>query len=186
MRGARILVLDEPTATLTPRESEGLFAALRAMAARGMGVIFISHKLGEVIELTNKLVVMRHGAVVAERDHAGDLSKAEIARLMCGRDLRPPERPPLAPGAPLLSLAHVTTRSGGGAALRDVSLTLRAGEIVGIAGVSGNGQRELADVVAGVLQPTAGSIEIAGTRSDRRGTRGRSRITASAASPRTA
>src|SRR5262249_18279328 len=67
VRGARVLVLDEPTATLTPRESEGLFAALRAMASRGMGIIFISHKLGEVIAITNRLVVMRHGAVVAER-----------------------------------------------------------------------------------------------------------------------
>src|SRR5436190_19834428 len=130
VRGARILVLDEPTATLTPRESDGLFVALRAMAARGMGVIFISHKLGEVIELTTKVVVMRHGEVVAERANPRDLSKAELARLMCGRELRPPERPPVTAGAPLLSLDHVATRGASGVALRDVSLTLRAGEIV--------------------------------------------------------
>src|SRR5262249_34486955 len=162
VRGARILVLDEPTATLTPHESEGLFAALRAMAGRGMAVIFISHKLGEVVALTNRLLVMRHGAVVAERINAGDLPKAELARLMCGRDLRPPERAPLAPGAPLLSLRQVSPDPAGGAALREVSLALRAGEIVGIAGVSGNGQRALADVIAGVLRPRAGTIEIAG------------------------
>ena len=166
VRGARILVLDEPTASLTPRETGGLFAALRAMAARGMGIIFITHKLGEAIALTSRLLVMRHGRVVAERANAGELSKQDLARLMCGRDLRPPARPPAKPGAPLLALDHVSTRtrSAGGIALRDVSLTLRAGEIVGIAGVSGNGQRELADIVAGMLVPDSGSITIAGER----------------------
>jgi general nucleoside transport system ATP-binding protein len=161
VRGARILVLDEPTATLTPRETEGLFAALRAMTAKGMGVIFISHKLGEVIEITSRITVMRHGAVVAERENSGGLSKAELARLMCGRELRPPEKPPMTPGTPLLVLDHVST-AGGGSALKDVSLTLREGEIVGIAGVSGNGQRELADVIAGVLAPSRGTIAVNG------------------------
>ncbi len=160
VRGARILVLDEPTATLTPHESDGLFAALRAMTARGMGVIFISHKLDEVIAITNRITVMRHGKVVAERTNARDISKGELARLMCGRDLSPPQRPTQIPGAPLLAFHHVSTAGASG--LKDVSLTLRAGEIVGIAGVSGNGQRELADVVAGVLTPTAGTIAIDG------------------------
>jgi simple sugar transport system ATP-binding protein len=113
VRGARILVLDEPTATLTPRETEGLFAALRAMTAKGMGVIFISHKLGEVIEITNRITVMRHGRVVAERANAGGLSKGELARLMCGRELNPPERPPVAAGAPLLVLDRVSTGGEG-------------------------------------------------------------------------
>jgi simple sugar transport system ATP-binding protein len=160
VRGARILVLDEPTATLTPREADGMFRALRSMAARGMGVIFISHKLGEVLEITNRITIMRHGRVVAERANDGTLLKPELARLMCGRDLRPPEKPTVTAGAPLLSLDHVSTR--GGVPLRDVSLTLRAGEIVGIAGVSGNGQRELADLVAGVLHPMRGRMEVAG------------------------
>ena len=163
VRGARILVLDEPTATLTPRETEGLFVALRAMTRKGMGVIFISHKLGEVIEITGRITVMRQGKVVAERANAGDLSKAELARLMCGRELRPPEKPPTTPGVPLLVLDHVSTAGGAGSALKDVSLTLREGEIVGIAGVSGNGQRELADVVAGVLAPSQGTIAVDGT-----------------------
>src|SRR5918997_6038504 len=91
-RGARILVLDEPTATLTPHETEGLFKALRAMAERGMGVIFISHKLAEVLEITSRITVMRHGRVVAERQNDGSLSKPELARLMCGRDLKPPRK----------------------------------------------------------------------------------------------
>jgi simple sugar transport system ATP-binding protein len=161
-RGARILVLDEPTATLTPQETEGLFRALRAMAGRGMGVIFISHKLGEVLAVTNRITIMRHGAVVAERQNDGTLAKPELARLMCGRDLRPPAKPPVSPGPPLLVLDRVSTGKRGRVALQDVSLTLRAGEIVGVAGVSGNGQRELANVVAGVLRPQTGTIAVAG------------------------
>jgi simple sugar transport system ATP-binding protein len=162
IRGARILILDEPTATLTPREAQGLFRALKAMTAQGIGVIFISHKLGEVLELTNRITVMRHGAVVAERGNDGSLSKAELARLMCGRELDPPQRPKVTVGPILLELARVTTAGKGRVALKDLSLTIRSGEIVGIAGVSGNGQRELADLVAGVLPPESGTIAVAG------------------------
>jgi ABC-type uncharacterized transport system ATPase subunit len=161
VRGARILVLDEPTATLTPHETDGLFKALRAMAARGMGVIFISHKLGEVLQITTRITVMRHGRVVAERRNDGSLAKPELARLMVGRELVPPARPNVAPGAPLLTLDRVTAGRGR-VALENVSLTLREGEIVGIAGVSGNGQRELADLVAGVLRPERGTIAVSG------------------------
>jgi simple sugar transport system ATP-binding protein len=162
VRGARILVLDEPTATLTPREADGLFRALRAMTAKGMGVIFISHKLGEVLEVTSRIIVMRHGRVVAGHANDGALRKGDLARMMCGRDLVPPVRPAMMPRAPLLTLDRVST--GGAVPLDHVSLELRAGEIVGIAGVSGNGQRELADVVAGVLAPTSGILEVNGTR----------------------
>lgn len=162
VRGARILVLDEPTATLTPREAQGLFRALRAMTARGLGVIFISHKLGEVLELTNRITVMRHGQMVASRVNDGQLTKAELARLMCGRELSPPQKPALIPGSELLRLDHVSTLAGQ-TNLRDVSLTVRAGEIVGIAGVSGNGQRELADLIAGVLAASAGELWVGGT-----------------------
>jgi simple sugar transport system ATP-binding protein len=162
VRGARILVLDEPTATLTPRETQGLFRALRSMAKKGMGVIFISHNLGEVIEITSRITIMRHGRVVAERDNDGTVSKPELARLMCGRELLPPEKPPVEVGAPLLELRKVSTAGEGRVSLKNVSLALRAGEIVGIAGVSGNGQRQLADVVAGVLRPRVGTIAVAG------------------------
>jgi general nucleoside transport system ATP-binding protein len=162
VRGARILVLDEPTATLTPHETEGLFRALRAMAARGMGIVFISHKLGEVIAVTNRIAVMRHGRVVDELANDGGIAKAELARLMCGRELLPPEKPAVIPGFPLLVLEGIATGGGNRVPLQDVSLALRAGEIVGIAGVSGNGQRELADVVAGVLMPARGRIVVEG------------------------
>jgi simple sugar transport system ATP-binding protein len=162
IRGARILILDEPTATLTPREAQGLFRALKAMIAKGIGVIFISHKLGEVLELTNRISVMRHGALVAERTNDGTLSKGELARLMCGRELDPPQKPKSAPGPALLDLQHVTTGGKGRVTLQDVTLEIRAGEIVGIAGVSGNGQRELADLVAGVLPPVSGTIAVGG------------------------
>jgi len=161
IRGARLLVLDEPTATLTPHEAQGLFRALKAMTARGLGVIFISHKLGEVLELTSRVTIMRHGQVVAERQNDGALSKGELARLMCGRELSPPEKPFLAPGRELLRLDHVTTAAGG-TNLKDVSLTLRSGEIVGIAGVSGNGQRELADLIGGVVPLQAGQLSVSG------------------------
>jgi len=164
VRGARILVLDEPTATLTPREADGLFRALRAMTAKGMGVIFISHKLGEVLDVTSRVTVIRHGAVVADHANDGTLRKGDLARMMCGRDLAPPVRPAVQPGAALLVLDRVSTR--GAVPLDHVSLELRAGEIVGIAGVSGNGQRELADVVAGVLPPTAGVLVVNGTEVD--------------------
>jgi simple sugar transport system ATP-binding protein len=162
IRGARILILDEPTATLTPREAQGLFRALKAMTAKGIGVIFISHKLGEVLALTNRIAVMRHGALVAERVNDGTLSKPELARLMCGRELDPPQKPKATPGPALLDLDRISTAGGGRVALKDISLTIRAGEILGIAGVSGNGQRELADLVAGMLPPAAGRISIGG------------------------
>jgi simple sugar transport system ATP-binding protein len=162
VRGARILVLDEPTATLAPRESEGLFRALKAMVARGMGVIFISHKLGEVLQITNRITVMRHGTVVAERRNDGSLSKPELARLMCGRELRPPDKPVVERGEPLLVLDGIRTAARGRVPLDGVSLSLHAGEILGIAGVSGNGQGELADLVAGVLRPESGAIAVNG------------------------
>jgi simple sugar transport system ATP-binding protein len=162
IRGARVLILDEPTATLTPREAHGLFRALRAMTEKGIGVIFISHKLAEVLELTNRIAVMRHGKLVGEQVNDGSLSKADLARTMCGRELSPPEKPKVVPGPALLTLERVSTPSHGGSGLKDVSLNIRAGEIVGIAGVSGNGQRALADVVAGVLKPSAGTMAIEG------------------------
>jgi general nucleoside transport system ATP-binding protein len=160
VRGARILALDEPTAALTPQETQGLFQALRAMAARGMGVIFISHKLGEVLAVTSRITIMRHGKVVAERKNDGTLSKPELAKLMCGRELQAPQKPAATPGAPLLVLDRIET--AGGVALRNISLTLRAGEILGIAGVSGNGQRELAELIAGVRKPKSGRLNVAG------------------------
>jgi len=162
-RGARILILDEPTAVLTPQETEGLFKAMRALVDKGMGVIFISHKLYEVREITNRMMIMRQGVVTAELDNAPDLTDRRLGELMCGHELTPPEKPAAEVGRVLLRLAEVTA---GGTfdrpVLKDVSLEVRAGEILGLAGVSGNGQSQLAEVVAGVLPPFSGVIEIDG------------------------
>lgn len=162
--GARVLILDEPTAALTPQEAEGLFEGIRAMTAEGMGVIFISHKLHEVRAITNRVMVMRHGEAVATLDNTAALEQRELAQLMCGHELTPPVKPAKTPGEVLLRLDEVSVSAGGQTGLTDISLDLRAGEILGIAGVSGNGQRALADVIAGVLAPDAGRIEVAGQK----------------------
>jgi simple sugar transport system ATP-binding protein len=161
-RGARLLILDEPTAVLAPSEVEGLFAALRAMAAQGLGIIFISHKLNEVRALTHRCVVLRHGRVTGDvADPANTTAKA-IAQLMCGHEIETPIRPARVPGDVTLRLANISTRDHPGTALHDVSLSVREGEILGIAGVSGNGQRALADVISGMVEPWSGMLEIAG------------------------
>jgi simple sugar transport system ATP-binding protein len=162
-RGARILILDEPTAVLTPQETEGLFKAMRALIDKGMGVIFISHKLFEVREITNRMMIMRLGVVTATLDNTPDLTDRQLGELMCGHELTPPEKPAVEVGRVLLRLSNIT--AGGTPdrpVLKDVSLDVRAGEIVGLAGVSGNGQSQLAEVIAGVLQPYSGTIEIDG------------------------
>ena len=161
-RGAELLILDEPTAVLAPAEVDGLFAALRSMAARGLGIVFISHKLNEVRALTHRCLVLRHGRIAGRVDSPADTTSAEMARLMCGHEIVPPARGPSTPGAVVLELAGISTHARAGMPLRDVSLAVRAGEIVGIAGVSGNGQRALADVVSGMLAPASGTMTIAG------------------------
>jgi general nucleoside transport system ATP-binding protein len=161
-RGARILILDEPTAALIPAEVEGLFDAVRAMASEGMAVILISHKLQEVRAITNRIVVMRHGRVVAELHNDRMVTEKRLAELMCGRELKPPEKPASSPGRTLLRLEAIATSGGERQRLKDLSLALHAGEILGIAGVAGNGQRELAEVVAGVMTPLTGRIEVDG------------------------
>jgi simple sugar transport system ATP-binding protein len=105
---------------------------------------------------------MRHGRLVAERINDGTLTKAELAKLMCGRDMNPPQKPLLIPGETLLQLDRISTSTPGQVKLRDISLSIRAGEIVGIAGVSGNGQRELADIVAGMVQSDTGTLTVSG------------------------
>ena len=167
MRGARILILDEPTAALTPQETEGLFDAVRAMAGQGMGVILISHKLQEVRAITNRIMIMRLGKRVDERLNDSTVSEKLLAELMCGREIVPTVKPPSARGRVLMRLSQIATTGSERRRLKSVSLELHAGEIVGIAGVAGNGQRELADVIAGVLSPTAGRIEIDGKTVDR-------------------
>lgn len=166
-RGARILILDEPTAALTPQETDGLFDAVRAMADQGMGVILISHKLHEVRAITNRIMVMRLGKLVAERANDETVSEKVLAELMCGREIVPPVKVPSTPGRGLLRLVGVNTTGSERRRLKDLSLAVRAGEIVGIAGVAGNGQRDLADVIAGTVAPVSGMIEVDGQRVER-------------------
>src|ERR1043165_7239208 len=163
-RGARILILDEPSAVLTPQETDQLFEILRTLRDRGVTVILITHKLREIMAVTGTVYVMRHGEVVAERRTTGT-SAAGLAELMVGRKVRLAlDKPQGKPGAPVLIAEHIGLRDGRGVPLReDVSLVLRAGEIVGIAGVSGNGQSELLDVLAGA-RPPAGGRGVVGDR----------------------
>jgi general nucleoside transport system ATP-binding protein len=164
-RGARILILDEPTTVLTPQEVEQLFATLREMAASGTSVVFISHKLPEVLAISDRVTVLRAGAAVGTVRTA-DSDARSLARLMVGRDivLTRQERAGGPPGEAVLDLAGVSAMGDlGTPALAEVSLQVRAGEIVGVAGVAGNGQRELAEVVAGERPATAGTVTIAGS-----------------------
>jgi simple sugar transport system ATP-binding protein len=160
-RGARILILDEPTAVLTPQETDRLFRILASLKARGVTVILISHKLREIMAATDAVVVMRQGQVVAERVTAAT-DREELAELMVGRKVRLAlDKVPATPGPPTLvaeALGHIDRR--GVALLAGLDLTLHAGEIVGIAGVSGNGQSELLEVLAGIRAPTAGRITV--------------------------
>ena len=164
-REARILILDEPTAVLTPQEAEGLFATLRAMAAEDRAVIFISHKLHEVTAVADRVTVLRGGRSVATVRTA-DVTRRELAALMVGRDVElGRRREPAEIGDVVLAARGLTARGDRGVdALRDVSLTVRAGEVVGIAGVAGNGQRELAEVLTGLRRHTTGTVEVAGRR----------------------
>lgn len=159
-RRARILVLDEPTAVLTPQEAEGLFAAVRALARDGLAVLFIGHKLGEVLALSERLVVLRGGRKVADRPTEG-ADRALIAALMVGREIEVERPVPASLGAPVLVLDKVAAGRGR-ERLDKADLVIRSGEIVGLAGVSGNGQATLAGLIAGLERPAAGRIDILG------------------------
>ncbi|MCX7889321.1 MAG: ABC transporter ATP-binding protein [Rhodobacteraceae bacterium] len=161
-RDARILILDEPTAVLTPQESEALFATLRRMVADGLSVIFISHKLAEVMAIADRIVVLRQGRVAGEVA-ARDTDRARLAAMMVGAAVPEARVAPREAGAVLMALEDVTAPAEGGrTGLRGVSLELRAGRITGIAGVSGNGQATLAALVGGLARPAAGRLLLDG------------------------
>jgi ABC-type uncharacterized transport system ATPase subunit len=160
-RDARILILDEPTAVLTPAESRALFETLRKLAAGGLSVIFISHKLHEVMAGSDRVIVLRGGKVAGERRTA-ETDTHELARLMVGREVLPPAIAAVPRGPAILTLDGVSTGLGSGVPLDRASLSLHGGEIVGIAGVSGNGQATLAALVAGTVVPESGNLEVAG------------------------
>jgi simple sugar transport system ATP-binding protein len=162
-RSADILILDEPTAVLTPQETDELFGVIRSLVAGGKTVIFITHKLREVMEISDRVTVMRDGKVVGTRV-TQDTTPTELAQMMVGRavflkvDKAPPKQ-----GEVVLQVEHLSVRDDRNlVSVRDVSLEVRAGEILGIAGVQGNGQRELVDAIVGLRPALIGSIVIDG------------------------
>jgi simple sugar transport system ATP-binding protein len=162
-RGAALLVLDEPTAVLTPQEVDDIFAIFRQMSADGHALIFISHKLDEIMELTDRVTVLRNGRVVGER-RTSEVTKEELANMMVGREvLLTRQRPPAKLGPVRLALENVSAINPDGKyVLRNINLELRSGEIVGVAGISGNGQRPLARAVAGLRPTESGRILLDG------------------------
>ncbi len=160
-RGARILILDEPTAVLTPQESEALFGVLAQMVAQGLAIIFISHKLGEVLRVSDRIAVLRAGKLVAESE-ARQTSQSQLALWMVGHLIQAPRRRPARSVGDAVCVLHQVNTSGARERLDNVSLTLFSGEIVAIAGVSGNGQVALADLLCGTRIATSGRVEFLG------------------------
>ncbi len=168
-RGARYLILDEPTAVLARAESAGLFATIRSLAASGVGIVLISHKLDDIFEVADRVMVMRQGRVVDTAPIAGR-SADDLVRAMVGGDIAAPDRGGArAPGAVVLEATSLRVgRAAGGTALSDVSFALHEGEILALAGVEGNGQRELIEVLSGLREAEAGAVRHRGKALPRR------------------
>jgi len=162
-RGANVLIMDEPTAVLAPQEVDELFETLRSMTAEGKSIVFISHKLHEVMTISDRITVLRKGRMAAEPLETRSTNQAELAELMVGRKvLFEVTKKPREPGAVFLSIENVSAENDKGLpALRGVSLQIRSGEILGLAGVAGNGQSELAEVVSGLRSCMAGTVTVA-------------------------
>jgi len=163
-RGADVLIMDEPTAVLAPQEIEDLFKTLRAMTQKGKSIIFISHKLQEIMEIADRVTVLRRGKVTAQGLDAGGITRQELARLMVGREvIFHIEKEARTPGEVVLEVRDIHAENDKGLpALNGVSLEVRAGEILGLAGVAGNGQRELAQVITGMRKCTSGEVLLQG------------------------
>ena len=166
-RGARILILDEPTAVLTPQESEALFLTLGQMVAQGLSIIFISHKLAEVLRVSHRVAVLRGGKLVAQAPTAGT-TQAQLAQWMVGQSVAEPQRVPSHAAGDAVCVLEGVSAGDGREKLESVSLALRAGEITAIAGVSGNGQLALAELLCGTLKASGGTVSLLGAplRSD--------------------
>ncbi len=160
-QGAKILIMDEPTAVLTPQEVHDLFKTLRSMTQTGHTIVFISHKLDEVVEIADQVTVLRRGRVAATVN-GENVTKAELARLMVGREvLFRIEKKAAEPGEVVLNIDNVSCDNDRGLpSLRNLSLDIRAGEVVGVAAVAGNGQTELAEVITGLRNVTSGKIVV--------------------------
>ena len=162
-RGAEILVLDEPTAVLTPQEAQELFAIIRSLKEQGKSIIFISHKLNEVLEIADRITALRRGKLVGTVPAEGATEEG-LARMMVGREvLLRVDKAAAKPGAPLLTVEHLTVLDDRGLeAVRDVSFDVHGGEILGLAGVDANGQTELIDAIAGLRPIASGRIVLDG------------------------
>ncbi len=157
-RDSRLLIFDEPTAVLTPHETQQLFVALHRMAALGKSLVFISHKLQEVLDIADEVAILRRGRVVDEFERARVPDKDTLAERMIGRGVDLAfTRPALAPGEEVLEVKGL-----GGEGLENISLTLRKGEVLAIAGVAGNGQKELVETLAGLVPPARGEVSVLG------------------------
>ncbi len=161
-RGANILILDEPTAVLTPPEARELFATLHSMTEQGRSIIFISHHLDEILEIADRVTVMQKGRVTAAGVSPEGMSKTDLAELMVGREIVfALEKKELPPGDVVLEIEHVRALNDRGLpALQNLSLKVRANEILGVAGVAGNGQRELSQVITGLRSVVSGRIRL--------------------------
>ena len=160
LAGARVLILDEPTKVLAPQEAAGLFKTIAELRAEGFGIVLITHKLREVLACADRIAVMRQGRIAGVLDRRDATEEGLLGLMFGGTPTAPVQSPGRVVGAgkPALELRSVSTSGrDGGTSLRNVSMSIRSGEIVGVAGVSGNGQRELGDVVLGVRQPHAGT-----------------------------
>ncbi|HZS23690.1 MAG TPA: ABC transporter ATP-binding protein [Gaiellaceae bacterium] len=167
-RGADVLILDEPTAVLTPQEARELFSIIKNLQADGKSIIFISHKLNEVLEIADRITVLRRGKTI-ETVSAQGATEASLARAMVGRDvLLRVEKKPAEPGDVLLAVEELHVKDDRGIEkVRGVSFEVRAGEIVGIAGVDGNGQTELIDAITGLQKIESGRIVVGGREVER-------------------
>jgi general nucleoside transport system ATP-binding protein len=162
-RNARVLVLDEPTAVLTPQETKEIFGVLRKLRTEGYAIIFISHKLYEVLEIADRITVIRRGKVVGSRKPA-ETNEEDLAEMMVGREVNlTVERGESAPGGVVLRLDQLRVKDDRGSeVVQGVDLEVRSGEILGIAGVAGNGQDELVEAIVGLRRPSSGAIQLAG------------------------
>lgn len=162
-RGAKVIILDEPTAVLVPQEVESLFANLRDLRASGHSVLFISHKLDEVLAIADDITVMRRGTTVGEAK-PGEVTKHQLAELMVGSELpSPATTTSTVQETVMLELRGVTLVEGERAVLDGIDLAIRKGEVLGIAGVEGNGQTELVEAIMGLVRPTGGTILLGGS-----------------------